>query len=65
MKSKHDRKDIKLLAAKKTTHIELNALSADQIYNSFFQPLSTIGSPVTQKLSQERKILRTWDQRQS
>ena len=30
-----------------------------------FEPLSTRGPPVTQKLSQERKVLRTWDQRQS
>ena len=26
-----------------------------------FEPLSTRGSPVTQKLSEERKMLRTWD----
>ena len=45
-----------LLAAKKTTYIELNTSCTNQISNSF-QLLSTRGSPVTQKLSQKEKML--------
>ena len=43
-----------LLAAKKTTYIELNTSCTNQISN-WFQLLSTRGSPVTQKLSQKEK----------
>ena len=67
LKVKHNRKDIKLLAAKKTTYIEVNTPSTNHIYNFFFGTIGwvTSRSPVTQKLSQVWKILRTWDQRQS
>ena len=48
LKAKDKRKGIKLLEAKKTTYVEVNTPSTP--------------SPVTQKLSQEQKMLRKWDQ---
>ena len=36
LKVEHDRKDIKLLAAKKTTCIEVNTPSTNHIYNFLF-----------------------------
>ena len=45
--------NIKLLAAKKTTYIEVNTPCTNQICNSF-ERLSTRVSLVTQKLSQEQ-----------
>ena len=63
LKANNDRKDIKLLAAKKSLK-EIHPLPIKSNILSF-EPLSTRESPVTPKLSQARKITRTWDQRQS
>ena len=64
LKAKRDRKDTKLLAAEKTTYIEVIAPSTNDFKILSFETFSTKGSPVIQKLSQERKMLKTWDQRQ-
>ena len=63
LKANYDRKDIKLLAAKKSLK-EIHPLPIKSNILSF-EPLPTRESPVTQKLSQARRIERTWDQRQS
>ena len=36
LKVEHNRKDIKLLAAKKTTYIEVNTPSTNHVYNFLF-----------------------------
>ena len=65
MKAKQDKKDIEILDAKKTTCIEVNTPSNNLIKIFLFKPLPTRGSPVTQKLYEEREMLTKSDQRQS
>ena len=60
-KVKHDKKDIKLIAAKKITLKQIHPQPIKSKNFFFFKSLS----PVAQKLSQERELLRIWDQCQS
>ena len=59
------KKDIKLSAAAKTSFIEVNTPSNNHAKFLSFKPLSTKGSPVTQKVSQEQEMLTKWDDCQS